>query len=599
MSLSVFTLVALLAQWCSAAAIPASGPAVSSPSSTHELARRQSNGTSIHPTRFDNVTWDNENWRLTTTALDQGHYQARASVANGYLGINVAAVGPFFEVDSPVDGDNINGWPIFVRRQTFATIAGFFDRQPASGYANATNDLWLDQYGDESFISGIPHWSGLIVDLGDGVYLDAGVDSTQISNFSSSQDYRSGTMHWQYTWAPNDSVSLDITFSLFAHKRYPTRAVTQLNITPKTDVNASIVNILDGTSAVRSDFLQQGTDEKSIYTSLSPVGVGNVTAFVYATLAASNDVDLSTLQEVDRKPYLGANSSSTAQAVAANLKAGQSTTITKFVGAASSDGFEQPKSVAKNGSLAGLAMGYDQMLSTHMAEWATVMPPDSVDDFSYPSNGSLPDDQYIIEAQIQAVVNPYYLLQNTLSPNALAEVGNAPIDHWSISVAGLTSDSYAGLVFWDAEIWMQPGLVAAFPAAAKQISNYRVALYEQAKANAQTSYTSSKNDTNFSSNAAVFPWTSGRFGNCTGTGPCFDYEYHINGDIAQQMSNYLVVTGDDVFFHDELLPVYDSIATFYSELLEKNGTKWGLSNLTDPVSSIDYFNLLLVEAARD
>ena len=37
-------------------------------------------------TRFPSVTWDNDQWRLTTTALDQGHYQSRQSVANGYIG---------------------------------------------------------------------------------------------------------------------------------------------------------------------------------------------------------------------------------------------------------------------------------------------------------------------------------------------------------------------------------------------------------------------------------------------------------------------------------------------------------------------------------
>ena len=41
---------------------------------------------STYLTRFPSVTWDNDQWRLTTTALDQGHYQSRQSVANGYIG---------------------------------------------------------------------------------------------------------------------------------------------------------------------------------------------------------------------------------------------------------------------------------------------------------------------------------------------------------------------------------------------------------------------------------------------------------------------------------------------------------------------------------
>src|SRR5699024_3687066 len=83
------------------------------------------NASSIYQTKFPGVTWDEDNWLLTTTVLDQGHYQSRGSVANGYFGINVASVGPFFELDVPLSGDVINGWPLFSRRQSFATIAGF------------------------------------------------------------------------------------------------------------------------------------------------------------------------------------------------------------------------------------------------------------------------------------------------------------------------------------------------------------------------------------------------------------------------------------------------------------------------------------------
>jgi hypothetical protein len=53
----------------------------------------------IYNTTFPNVTWDDDDWILSTTELtQQGRYQSRISLANGYTGINVAALGPFFEV---------------------------------------------------------------------------------------------------------------------------------------------------------------------------------------------------------------------------------------------------------------------------------------------------------------------------------------------------------------------------------------------------------------------------------------------------------------------------------------------------------------------
>lgn len=545
------------------------------------LCREDGTGDAIYNTRFENVTWNQEKWQLSTTKLDQGHYQSRAAVANGYIGINVAAVGPFFEVDAQVDGDNVNGWPLFQRRQTFATIGGFFDSQPTT---NGTNYEWLNQYGGESVISGIPHWSGLVVDLGGDKFIDASIDSKTISGFETMLDMKQGLMSWAFTWTPEEGTSFDIEYQMFAHKLYVNQALVQLKITPSVNYNVTVANVLNGDSAVRTNFAGSGTDGRLIYSAVTPDGVNNVTAFVYATMDLSNTKGLETYPLAQR-PYVGHNSSSIAQAANVSLSAGVTAVLTKYVGAASSDGFEDPKTVAREAALAALGAGFNDSLASHAAEWASIFTNDSVESYIVPESGDLPKDDFIIEQAITAVTNPYSLLQNTIGQNALDATNGARVNEHSISVGGLTSDSYAGLIFWDAEIWMQPGLVAAFPQAAKGIANYRVARYGQAKANTETAYQSSKNKTRFSGGAAVFPWTSGRYGNCTGTGPCFDYEYHINGDIAQEFVNYWLTSGDESFFQEQLFPIYDSIATFYSEVMTKNAdSKYALTNMTDPVS---------------
>lgn len=535
----------------------------------------------VYETRFENVSWDNAAWTVRTTALDPGHYQSRQSIANGYAGISVSNLGPFFEQDEQVNGDNINGWPLFQERISFATVSGFFNQQPTT---NGTNFEWLNQYGGESVISGVPHWSGIIVDLGDDIFLDASVDPSEISNFTSTLNTKAGVSTWHFTWSPaaSDGLSLDMTYLMFIHKLYINQAFVQLQIIPSADCNVSIADVIDGTSAVRTEFAGSGSDVSQIYTSVHPSGVNDVTAYIYTAVVASDELDPSTWSQVTEKPYLGSNDSSIARAASASLKAGRTATVTKYVGIASSDGFSDPQQVAKNASLTALSTGFDISLTTHLWEWANIFPDDSADNYTYPENNTLPSDPFIVESAITAVLNPYYILQNTIGQNALDAANNAPIDTNSISVGGLTSDSYAGLVFWDAEIWMQPGLAASHPQAVKQIANYRVERYAQARANAQTAYVSSRNDTSFSEGAAVFPWTSGRTGNCTGTGPCFDYEYHINGDIAQEFANYWVTSGDTEYFREKLFPVYDSIAVFYSELLEKNGSTYVLLNMTDP-----------------
>jgi hypothetical protein len=129
---------------------------------------------------------------------------------------------------------------------------------------------------------------------------------------------------------------------------------------------------------------------------------------------------------------------------------------------------------------------------------------------------------------------------------------------------------------------MQPGLVAAHPGSAQGIAQYRVDRFAQAKRNIGTAFTSSQRNKTFTSAAAIFPWTSGRFGNCTATGPCWDYEYHIGGDIGLELANYWVASGDTDTFKRDLWPMYDATASLYSQLLDKNGSRYSLRNMTDP-----------------
>lgn len=532
----------------------------------------------VYQTGFDGVTWDEDNWLLSTTNMDQGRFETRGSVANGYLGINVASAGPFFEIDSPED---TNGWPLFSTRQSFATISGFFDSQPTT---NGSNFPWLSQYGGDSVISGVPHWSGLILDLGNDTYLDAKVDNKTISNFRSTFDFKAGVLIWSYKWTPEgDKGSFQITYRLFAHKLYVNQAVVDMEIIPSKESEATVVNVMDGASAVRTDFVETGEDDGAIFSAVRPNGIANVTAYIYTNITGSSNVDLSSRKIVSNKPYLHANKSSIAQSVSVKFQPGKVVRINKFVGGASTDAFSDPKQTAKEAASTAMKNGYAKSIRSHIMEWASVMPENSVDHYAFP-NGTLPADTNIIDDAVIAVANTYYLLQNTVGKNAIKEASGAPVNVDSISVGGLTSDSYGGQVFWDADVWMQPGLVASHPEAAQRFTNFRVAKYEQAKANIETKFSGSQNQTVFSSSAAIYPWTSGRFGNCTATGACWDYQYHLNGDIGLSLINQWVASGNTQLFKEEHFPIYDSVATLYADLLVRNGSYWTMTNMTDPVS---------------
>ncbi|KAK5070144.1 alpha,alpha-trehalase ath1 [Lithohypha guttulata] len=547
------------------------------------IASRQNSpqSASIYETRFPNVTWNNDAWTLTTTTLDQGHYQSRISLGNGYIGINLAALGPFFEYDQPVNGDVLNGWPLFDRRQTFATVGGFWDSQPTT---NGSNFPWLYQYGWDTAISGLPHWAGIVVEAGDAV-LHASTNAGQISNFSSYIDMKHSVMNWAYTWSPSPGNAFHVSYQMFLHKVDVNQAYVTMNVTARSDSTINLVNVLDGDCALRTNPVEKGHDGDFLFSAVSPYGVPDVTAYVFTNMAVQGGTPVALVSASDagyNASYIGRNISSIAAAQEVHIRAGETITATKYVGIASTDAFANPRRTAQDAARAAVDIGYSAALESHMSEWETLFPSTSVDNFAFPENGSLPEDAFVVEAQIMAVVNPFQLLQQTISESAQDRVGNATINSHSISVGGMGSDSYAGQIFWDAEVWMQPGLAATFPYAARGILNYRVERYPQAQENLQTNYQSSKNNTSFSPEGAIFPWTSGRTGNCTATGPCWDYEYHLNGDIGLSFINYWLASGDTEFFETELLPVYDSIAITLSELLERNGTQWMLRNMTDP-----------------
>ncbi|KAF1947888.1 hypothetical protein EJ02DRAFT_449361 [Clathrospora elynae] len=535
--------------------------------------------------QFKDVQWDDDNWVLSAHALDQGHYQSRLTLANGYFGINVAAAGPFFEVDEPVDDDVISGWPLFSRRQTFSTIAGFWNSQPRT---NGSNYPWLYQYGWESFTAGIPHSSGLVVEA-NGELLNASVNPDHISDFVSSLDVKAGIASWRYNWRPGGygDGTIDVDFQLFVHKLHVNKAAVRLRLTATRDANVTVYDVLDGDCAVRSNFVDKRFEEGSptIWSAVSPGNITNVTAYVYSTLSGSDWVDFTTRSEVEDGFFSDGNGSTIAQSVQAELTAFRPTELTKFIGIASTDAFPDPQSVAWRASLSGAAEGYYKLLHSHIEEWETILTEDFVDDYRLPS-GTLPDDPAVKELHILARTNPFYLLSNMVGPNAVAAAGNnTRLDTYSIPVCGLGSDCYGGLIFWDADVWMAPGVQVSHPQHAQNVIKYRVEHFEQAKRNVETAFTSSKNETErFTSGGAVFPWTSGRFGNCTGTGACFDYEYHLNGDISLAFNNHLIITGDADYFNDTLLPISNAIAHFYGQVLDFNETSsaYELWNATDP-----------------
>lgn len=456
------------------------------------------------PADIDSIEWNDDRWEIVSTLLNQAHYQSRMSLSNGYLGINLATLGPFFEIDEPIMGDNFNGWPLFNTRQTFATIAGFYDEDDRDG---GTNYPWLGQYGGDSFLSGVPHWAGLIVEA-DGAILNASTSAKDITRFTTRLDMKGGILQWSFDWIPgkNDSIVINVEYEMFVHKLYVNQAAIQLRLKSNRDTTLTVYDVIDGTSAVRSNFVDKSYEKESpmIWSAVSPKNT-NVTAYVVSTLQCDQIKGLHTRSEVTDGVFGSTHTSSVGQSVDVELVGGKRVEITKFVGAASSDAFDDPKRIAVAASVAGAEAGFSKSRHSHIKEWESIMTEDSTDRYNYP-NGTLPSDRRVRELQVTSVTNPFMILQNTVGPNAIAAAGYNPrLNINSIPVCGLGSDCYGGLIFWDAETWMALGLQLSHPRHIENVVNYRAAMYPQAKENVKTAFASSKNQTGRFTGGAVRP----------------------------------------------------------------------------------------------
>ena len=128
---------------------------------------------------------------------------------------------------------------------------------------------------------------------------------------------------------------------------------------------------------------------------------------------------------------------------------GQTYTFTKYVGIDDSQDTATPVSAAQAEAASAAAAGYAAALTANQAAWAALW------------NGRI---DVLGNNTVATDVNAseFYLWSNTRDG----------VD-WSISPAGLSSNGYDGHIFWDAETWMYPSLLAQHPDLAAGMNAYR------------------------------------------------------------------------------------------------------------------------------
>ena len=133
----------------------------------------------------------------------------------------------------------------------------------------------------------------------------------------------------------------------------------------------------------------------------------------------------------------------------------------------------------------------------------------------------------------------------------------------SPSPMGLSGLGYNGHVFWDADLWMYPGLLVLHPELGKSFVEYRYDRLEAAKRNAFS----------HGYKGAMYPWES------AGTGveetPVWalsgPFEHHITACVGIAAWNYYCVTQDKNWLKEKGWPILSAPADFWASRVERNG----------------------------
>jgi trehalose/maltose hydrolase-like predicted phosphorylase len=545
--------LALACAGCGAAVVLAlAGP----PAATARTAQTPSAGTST-----TSIT--------TTNFVNQ--FDAEPYVGNGYFSQRIPAAGMGLLTNL-----GTIGWPLGTPRFTEALAAGLYAKTNASvGY-----------YPDETkqVISLIPTWSTLtFATPGGSVYSPATVTASQISGYRQTEDMQTGTVTTSGTWAsPQDHDTADFTYQVLTDRANKHLGLVVLHLTPHWNGRTTVTGLLDGQGASR----------------LNPAGVGvdlpSHTSHVSSTAIGTN-FGVTESSTLGFSPPLAGDSAITdpktqtaGEQISFVAHSGQTYTFTKYVGVATSRDATDPATTAQNASLQAAKQGAGALQAENAQAWASIW------NNSVSVSGDAP-----LQTAINANTYDLYASIRSDSPDA-------------IGPSGLSSDGYAGMVFWDSDVWMFPALLATHPEVARAAVDYRFNTLKAAEHDAAAN----------GYQGAFYPWTAGDDGytgsDCYGTttdandkiisDPNFScsQELHLQADIAISQWEYYEATGDTSWLQSHGWPVLQALANFWVSKAQPDGNGgYNISPIQPPdeyhtgVTNSAYTNAAAATALND
>lgn len=517
--------------------------------------------------------YDPDNGILGTSYFMQEHtYSRQPYVANGYIGSRIPNVGFGFAFDSyniwtndsNIDGALNNGWPLRNRRYSGSFISDFYSLQPS---LNSSNFPELDKEGFSTVISSIPDWTNIAINIeynNTNYIIDSySVKQNQVTNYYQNLSMETGIVTTSFDYLNIINLQVEV----LAHRKFPSLGILTVKISSLKNISIGIkvIDILDYNTSQRTDLINHGynkTDD-AIYMNVKPENVYDSIASVYSVLKPM--ISLSKTFE----SYYNTSIQSFHTFEQRLTSKFNNTQFIKYVGIASSPYQNQQQNdnifdIAKN-TVYNAQSNKNSIFQFNKLAWEKLYNGKSI---TFPSDSLL---------ELTAKSSLFHLLANTRISNVSHDRG------LPLSVSGLSSDSYGGMVFWDTDFWIQPALTTFYPDIAKNLFNYRLSSQIQAILNAKK----------YGYKGAVYPWTSGKTSNCTSSGPCIDYEYHINIDISlSSILLYLSGNVEDEYLQAYIWPLVRNTATFFTDYVTFNNTSklYETRNLTDPDEYADFID---------
>jgi trehalose/maltose hydrolase-like predicted phosphorylase len=381
----------------------------------------------------------------------------------------------------------------------------------------------------------LPGWTQLDVMVAGQRY-----SSADARSYRQELDLRRGILSTRAIWSARGRVT-EIRYDVVLDRARKRVGLVRLRLVPRWSGSLRVRDVL-GAGAYRQSLrpVTATADAATALVAVRAAGTGTT-----AAEAARLRVPSASHVVVRARP----KRLTTTRTATIPVRAGRSYEVSKVVGFATSLDASRPARVARR-SAAG-APPPAAILAESAAAWRRLWASDIV----------LPG-RPVLQRRVRAA--KFYLLAS-----ARSEVD------WSISPVGLSAGGYNNHVFWDAETWMYPALLAQHPTEASTVVDYRYRTRAGARRNARrTGYAGRR-----------YAWESALTGDeVTPTwAETGRLEQHITADVALAQWQHFLATGDRRWLRTRGWPVIRGAADFWASRAEPGSDgRFHISNVEGP-----------------